>query len=264
MADAAWPGGPGEPRVPLQRPAGGSVEDSSVPEAWRVEADKTAGADLTDSVDRMTGDVDLITDLALAKFEGDLWDRFANEIAKYGYAVIWNWTVRGLIFAHCKTKGFGGLPELVRPITVEEAQELANETVAKAVHHFRRDVLMKRKWDPRKGATLRTYFIGQCIIQFPNIYRSWHRQELRNEFALVDDLELLDAEIDAPDRRVIAGIVGSEAMATIKDPRVRKVMFMTAEGWSQAEIAKQMGVTAKTVERMLANERDRLWKRGVS
>ncbi|MFD7078439.1 RNA polymerase sigma factor [Nocardioides sp. NPDC059952] len=263
MADAAWPGGPGEPGAPLQRPVGGSLEDSSAPEAWRVEADKLAGDVLTDAVDRLTGDLDVLTDLALVKFQGELWDRFADALARYGYAVIWNWTVRNLIFERCKTKGFGGLPQLERPITDEEAQELANETVAKALRHFRSDVLMKHKWDHRKGASLRTYFIGQCIIRFPNIYRTWHGAELRKEFALIDDLNLDDRGIDPPDSRVIAGILGSEAMATIKDPRVRMAMHMTAEGFPQTAIAEQLGISVKAVERMLANERARLRKRGV-
>lgn len=266
MADAAWPGGPGEPGAPLQRPVEGSVEDSSAPEAWRVEADQIAGAGLTDAVDRLTGDVEVLTDLALVGFKGELWERFADALARYGYAVIWNWTVRGLIFGHCKKKGFGGLPSLERPITEDEAEELAWATVAEALRHFRTDVLMKRKWDPRKGASLRTYFIGQCLMRFSNVYRAWYGselQQLRKELALIDDLALGDGDVGAPDKQVIAGILSSEAMATIADPRVRKTMHMLALGFKQAEVAKEMGISVKAVERMIANERGRLRKRGV-
>ena len=53
------------------------------------------------------------------------------------------------------------------------------ETVSKALHHFRVDVLMKKKWDYRKGETLRTYFVGQCLIRFANIYRAWYGNEAR-------------------------------------------------------------------------------------
>ncbi len=38
-------------------------------------------------------------------------------------------------------------------------------------------------------------------------------------------------------------------------------MFLTASGQSQAEIAIELEVTEKTVERMLANERARIRRR---
>ena len=102
-------------------------------------------SDLADSVDRMAGDVDLNMDLALEGYQGPLWDYFSNELAKYGYAVIASWIGRRMIFERCKSRGFGGLPAMDRPFTDDENAELTNETVAKALAHFRTDVLMKRK-----------------------------------------------------------------------------------------------------------------------
>lgn len=153
-----------------------------------------------------------------------------------------------------------------RPFTEDEVCELTNETVAKAIWHFRHDVLLKRRWDPGRGATLRTFFVGQCLIRFPNIYRRWRAGEMRNVFVLGEDLgEPPRAdEVEAPDKRVVAGIVASLAMETIRDPRVRRAMYMTAAGWPQAEIASVLGVSEKAVERMLANERGRLRRRGVA
>lgn len=252
------PGPPGRSGEPLQRP-----QRDEVPEAWLVEA---GHQDLADSVDRLQGDVDLVTSLALANYAGPLWDHFSNELAKYGYAVIKSWVATKLIFVRCKQKGFG-LPVLDRGFTQEEIEGLANYTVAKALSYFRTKVLMKRRWDPTKGASLRTFFIGQCIYQFPNIYREW-LDELEGDLrhAFTDDMAELDfhAEQTAPvDRRVIASMVASQAMSEVKVPRVRKAMYMTADGHPQADIARVLGVSPKTVERMLANERDRLKRRGV-
>lgn len=252
------PGHPGDSGEPLQLPVEGQV-----PEAWLVEA---GYADLADNVDRLAGDVDLVTDMALANYEGPLWEHFSNEIAKYGLAVIASWVARKLIFERCKSKGLGGLPALGRDFTADEVQGLSDETVVKALHHFRRDVLMKRRWDPRKGATLRTFFIGQCLIRFPNIYRSWVRAENRERYESTDDVVELDFHagcVDMVERKVIASVVASAAMASVKDPRVRKAMHMIAEGHPQADVARALGVTEKAVERMLANERGRLRKRGV-
>jgi hypothetical protein len=130
-----------------------------------------------------------------------------------------------MIFERCRSKGFGGLPTFDRPFTDDEVAELANETVAKALAHFRRDVLMKGKWDHRRGATLRTYFIGQCLIRFPNIYRRWWAGENRNRGLLIVDDELMNAHVgttSAPEFRVVAGLTAEEALLTVKNPRARE------------------------------------------
>ena len=83
-----------------------------------------------------------------------------------------SWIATKIIFERCKEKGFG-LSILDRQFTQEEIEGLANYTVAMALRYFRTKVLMKRRWDPTKGASIRTFFVGQCIFQFPNIYREW-------------------------------------------------------------------------------------------
>ena len=238
--------------------------EGSVPDEWLIEVGQV---ELADNVDRMAGDVNLVTDLALESYDGPLWEYFSNELAKYGIAVIASWIGRGLIYERCKNKGLGGLSPLDRPFTDDENEELTGETVAKALAHFKTDVLMKNKWDSGRGATLRTYFIGQCLIRFANIYRRWRAGENRNRYSLTDDAEVLDflgCSAKGPETQVVAGITSSTAMSTVKNPRVRLVMHMTAQGWSQADIAEHLGVTEKAIERMLANERGRLKKRGIA
>lgn len=251
------PGVPGSSGEPLQRPLSG------VPEEWLADA---VHQDLADNVDRLQGDVDLVTSLALAEYAGPLWEYFSNELAKYGYAVIKSWIAQKLIFEKCKKRGYG-LLVLDRTFTQDEIEGLADETVAKALFHFRKDVLMKRRWDPTKGASLRTFFVGQCLIRFPNIYRAWLDDvEDDRRYAFTDDIVELDFQAErttAVDTRVIASIVASQLMSEVKDPRVRKAMHMTADGFPQTEIARVLGVSVKSVERMLANERDRLRKKGV-
>ncbi len=45
--------------------------------------------------------------------------------------------------------------------------------MAVALNKFRDTVLRRHRWDSTRGATIKTYFIGQCLIHFSNIYRSW-------------------------------------------------------------------------------------------
>jgi len=235
------------------------TEYEEVPAAWLMETEHLPSAE---NVDRLAADYDLITGLALAGFVGRDWEYFSTELARYGIAVIGGWMARKMIFEKCRSRGHGGLPELERQFTTDEIAELTGETVAVALVHFRNDVLMTRKWDYRKGATLRTYFIGQCIIRFANIYRRWWSNESRSRRTSVhDDLSLLEyfgPQADGVDRRAIDRAIIAETFAVIKNPRVRAAMIMTAEGRTQAEIAGELGVTEKTVERMLANQRERL------
>jgi hypothetical protein len=252
-----WPTEPAYLGVSIQR---AQLGDEPVPAEWLERPDLVEQAE---RLDRLAADFDLVTTLSLAGFEGGDWDYFEQELAKYGIAVTGGWLRTGLIFSRYAARGFGGLPEMSRDFEPDEIEELTYETVSKALFHFRRDVLMKHAWDYRKGATLRTFFVGQCLSRFSNIYRRWWGNEARNNHLLADDEDLvrLGPRRDGVDQRAVDGILASDLLAGIKDPRVRAAMRLTAAGRSQAEIGGILGVTEKAVERMLYNERVRLKKR---
>lgn len=248
------PGVPGASVEPVKR-----ADDVRVPDSWLLE--EADHMELAEKVDRLAGDEDLVTVLALSGYAGSKWTYFCTELARYGLAVFGGWMYTGLIYQRCREKGYG-VPRLDRDFTDDEIEEIKGETIAKALHHFKVDVLMKGKWDSSKGATLRTYFIGQCIIRFANVYRAWHASETRHKkLTHVDDHDWLFAQF-GPAREDTAAVALdrltiTRALAEVKNPRVRAVIVMTANGRSQTEIAHILGVTAKTVERMLANERQR-------
>lgn len=184
------PGAPGPSADPV-KPATG--DDRPVPEAWLAQVEFRDDAE---RLDRLVADVDLVTSLALAGYEGRDWDVFSTELAKYGMAVISAWMSKGSIFEKCRSRGFGGLPGLERPFTADELVELTGETVAIALLHFREDILLKNRWDARRGATLRTFFIGQCILRFSNVYRRWWGNESRYR-----QVEPWDDDFDPRDER---------------------------------------------------------------
>ncbi len=180
------PGLPGASGVPVKR----AVEaEDAVPVEWLAEADHQT---LADNVDRLAADDELIQILAFGGFVGKEWEYFSTELARYGMAVIGGWMRRRMIFSKCKSRGFGGLPELGRYFEDDEIDELTGETISNALVHFRRDVLIPHKWDYRKGATLRTFFVGQCLIRFANVYRRWYGNEKRNQYDLAADNDTLD------------------------------------------------------------------------
>lgn len=254
----ATPAAPAHSGTPVQP---GVCPDEVVPLDW---LDDPVLSEQAARIDRLAADFDLVTTLSLQRFEGEDWDVFEEELAKYGLAVIGGWTRRGAIFRKYAERGFGGLPEPFRDLTDDEVEELALETVSKALYHFKRDVLMKQRWDYRRGATLRTFFVGQCLSRFANVYRRWHKNEQNNRYLSTDDDELL-ADLGTSSggtaNRAVDRVYAERALATVKDKRVEMAMRLTAADRSQADIAKILGVTEKAVERMLANERRRQQKR---
>lgn len=253
------PGVPGPSSNPIERTAG----NDAVPLSWLTGPEFHSEGE---RVDRLAADVDLVTGLALGGYAGRDWEYFSTELAKYGIAVLGAWMRKGLILEKCRSRGFGGLPSVGRRFDPDEIEELTGETVTKALWHFRNDVLMKNRWDARRGASLRTFFIGQCLIRFNNIYRRWHGNELRNQLVGLDEdglMRLPNASTGGQGTDQIA-LARHEVLTTlthIKDRRVRRAMFLTALGLAQTEIALDLGVTEKAVERMLSNERSRLRKR---
>lgn len=253
------PGLPGASVMPIQ------PDNDGVPAGWLDDADVQEQAE---RLDRLAADNEMVQNLGFAGFEGRDYDYFATELAKYGLAVMCGWMRRGLIWARCKERKVMGIPApLNRPFETDEIEELANETVALALLHFRDDVLMQKVWDYRKKATLRTFFIGQCLIRFGGVYRTWYDNERAfADLPTDDDTFLAEAGLqhNSTANRAVDAVTAQAAWATIKDDRVRFAMRKTADGWKQAAIAEQMGVTARAVERMLANERERLEKRRLA
>lgn len=114
-----------------------------------------------ESLECRQADLELCNDLALAGFRGPGWDRYAWELARYGYAVMMAWLRSGEMFSQCKAKGCNlGSPPL--EWTIDDRAGLANETVALAVNSFKQ-ALIEGKWTHDRGATLKTYFIGRVV-----------------------------------------------------------------------------------------------------
>jgi DNA-directed RNA polymerase specialized sigma24 family protein len=260
---AHTPTGPARPvagvRVQLDE---GSAD--GLGEGWAAE---TAELPEARNVDRLLADADLITTLALAGFVGTQYDYFAGELAKYGVAVIGSWVRRGIILARVRERGFGGLPA-PPPGAFDDDEvvaDLTHETVVRALNRFRQDVLLKQKWDATRGATIRTYFIGQCLMRFPNVYRSWLRTGRRPELVVdhFDVVDLSDGRYDGPEASTIVEQEIERGLALAASDHVRRVLLLSAGGWPHAEIAEELGVTAKSVEKTLYNHASRMRQMGT-
>lgn len=198
----------------------------------------------------LTADRDLLDRLMWGSYAGPDYERFADRLVRYGYAVIHAWCLKGLIFIRCADKGWT-LPRA--RITADDAAELAAETVTIALVKFRETVLIPRKWDPAKGASLNTFFVGQCLLRFLNVYRRWHRETQPLPLAEDPDtdpsFERADHDLSVdPEHRCLLRVEAHDALHAIEDELDRAIAVFKAEGRTNAEIAELCQVSLSVVK----------------
>ncbi|MGA5492571.1 MULTISPECIES: hypothetical protein [unclassified Streptomyces] len=184
-------------------------------------------------------------------FAGVQYDRFEEEVARYGISVLRGWLYSGYVFKLVASRGFDLKPheleleELVRDSDLRE--ELAMMTVARALPVFRQRALVEAGWRAERGASIATYFMGACAYEFPNEYRRHRVQQKRWNLGRAAE------GVTTEDRLSIRGVaeeaVGNlrvlEDLKGIEDARTRAAVALTIDGYSQEEI--QQLLDAKSI-----------------
>ncbi len=223
---------------------------------------------------RLAADKELLEALQRQGLQGRDWDRFVEVLARYGLDVMRAWVRSGEVFAKCLQRGWGSLraPSDGRPWGMDEAEELALETVAIAIGKYRDTVLATNRWTPEGGATLKTFFVGQCLIRFANVYRRWlveTRPGVGPDGPACAPIEVLDtsarprasAELGDPSPIVTTKLEVVRGMARL-EPRTRGVVWGVTSDYSYAEIAEMLGLDRKTVDNLLDRHRRRCRRTG--
>jgi RNA polymerase sigma factor (sigma-70 family) len=222
-----------------------------VPEEWIQEHDCTAEAE---RVARLAADEELAKRVQAEGFDGKTWYFLSVALVAYGTQVIRAWVRTGQIFSHCREKGFKVRNPPPDGICSLDVVELADETVAYGITRFKTEVLAMGVWDPKRGASLKTFFVGMCLKQFPTTYTDWGRRDARETRERQAQTEIFRSTTDPR--------VGwrSEAMAesleelledVVPDRLTREILRLRSENYSQAEIAELLGVTEGSIESRL-------------
>ena len=208
--------------------------------------------------ERLAYDVDTVLQLQLHAWSDEAWEPVAEALAEYGWAVMKGWLFNRAIFREVAK---AGAPVEECPhewLDEDTVGGLASETVAKALHEFKR-VLQQGRWDATRGASLATYFIGQCKFQFPNIYRKWltAEKEYRRNSTPWDP-----AVHDRPWSDPAAQPSRGEEILTRMSPKAARVFQLKVDGYTYQEIAEMVPEmkNAKAVENLVNRERAR-WMR---
>jgi DNA-directed RNA polymerase specialized sigma24 family protein len=234
------------------------VTTTSAAALGELEIDSEQARLAADSLERRQADVELHNELALADFRGPGWDRYAWELACYGYAVMMAWLETGEIFSQCAAKSCNlGSPPL--EWTSDDRAELANEAVALAVSNFRRQALIGGKWTPHGGASLKTYFIGACVFAFPNVYRKWLNgravlsQLTSSEYDVIDRL----SPPQDPGELAATRLYIQEAFDNIPDHRTKCAVLLQEMGYTYAEIGEILQISPRAVDGIIRRQHTR-------
>lgn len=220
---------------------------------------------------RLTADRQLLEALHDANFKGPDWDFVEGVLAQYGLAVINGWLRRGLIAAKCAEKRVRCpvIPLWVRDDS-QAVEDIASETVAVAIVRFRDEVLAKGIWDPARGASLTTFFINQCLFRFANAFRTWEKGAIdRAVEVTTDDASFLDGDtLTYVEDDVIRSLTAEQVLRGATNERAARALAMDSTGFTNAEIAVDLGVTVQAVKSILKRERAKISQdgneRGVS
>lgn len=212
----------------------------------------------SERIDRLTGDAELEASLREQGFEGNDWDFFVNVLAEYGVGVFAGWISHRVVVKKCAEKKIR-VPTLPEHVTsdYDAVSEIAADTVGDAINHFRDDVLVPEVWDPKKGASLKTFFIGQCMRRYGNAARRWQNnfQAPRNETA-TEDLAVLNAgRVSDVDDDAIRTLRAQEVFRSVRNPRAARALAMDALKYTNAEIAADLGIGVEAAKSLLKRAR---------
>ena len=185
----------------------------------------------------------------------------------YGFACIKKWILTKELLPKCREKlDFVPNDEDVRLdlLTPDEAEEIAQDIVVQSVLEFREDALVGGKWSPTGGASLKTFFVGRCLMEACKVLKQRARELKRaaryiQEVEEDDLLELpsrdmpLETQFELDDElRRVAGVLSAKEL---------EVARLRAEGLSAKEIADRLGTLPRSVYKALERVRAKTRKR---
>jgi hypothetical protein len=201
-----------------------------------------------------------------AGFQGPVFEGLIEDLYKYAWAVMLD-AIRTGSIVNIRT----GLPPRSIPADVRqllhdsssEREALALDSIASAVRKFIAS-LKSGRWDPAKGRSLRSFFIGACAYAFWQEYDLWIAQRRRQLAAiarlasvdgdpcgLADDLEVLH------DCREAVGLLLEKAVQ--KSPELGAILRCLLRGMTAAEAARELGYSERAVEGRLYQFRKTAW-----
>jgi DNA-directed RNA polymerase specialized sigma24 family protein len=223
--------------------------------------DESTAEEAAHRLDRIAQDHAHIEMLRHDRFEGPNYELFKTTLALYGYPVMRAWIRRRQIWSLTAARGRAvRCRDAVRDHLardLDDRQELAMETVAKALVFFREHALIAGKWTPSGGANITTFFAGACIAVFPNVCRAWLKEYEMDQDCDRLDLGQLDHLLDPPtgvgpeDRACQIDLFETALKAAGTDRLRRALASVVLTDAQYAEIAEDEGTSEEAIKQLI-------------
>lgn len=203
-------------------------------------ADLDAGFDAEASWAERLADARIVAKLRECGYDGPEWQVLADALMAYGYSVLSIWGASGMLACHAAEHG-GVSGRRVPPglrLDADQAHALAAEVVITAVDRFRTHSLPH--WTLEGGATLRSWFIGRCLMELADVHARWRAREVRPlpvEAITVDD----GRHGPRPDEQAEARVLLDQLLRV--DPDLCRAVRMQEAGYDLTTIARVLGTT---------------------
>jgi DNA-directed RNA polymerase specialized sigma24 family protein len=267
-----------QPRAILAIPPSEDVSHPGLLDALARVEDGVAARRLQ----KLQHDYNLLLHLQLSDFDvaSPEWRMFQNVLVEYGYSVFVGWGISGQLRRRAAAHGRGGvfglskLPEgLV--LSREDAHDLATELMLVAIVRFREKTLMhpdpSRRWTVTGGASLKTYFVGRCLMELPDVYS---KLRLQSDMWSIPPAAPVDNEHPSlrrvrPTTRSTVNSTGHDhtdhaafdavelAALEAADPVAVAMFRLQSEGYSYLEIAEILDTTEGVVRTTMTRFRRR-------
>lgn len=204
--------------------------------------------------DLADADLELLAALEHVDPEGPAWKAIAEELARYGFTVIRAWLRSGAIFRKCAENNHKLDSSKAVLLTEQDIEDIAVETVARALTTFHRRVIKPRRWRTGGTASLASWFVKTCTMEFPNQWRYWLRQNATNdrinESAREQAFLASRSHLSAPplSQRLE---VEDLALELAPDPTTREILILRADGYRYGEIAEILGLSETAVSQRI-------------
>jgi DNA-directed RNA polymerase specialized sigma24 family protein len=234
-------------------------------EGLGASSEAESSADAQAHLERVANDEHIVAALELDDWQGPAWGEFAEALVAYTYQCLLAWIRSGLIVVRCRERGIPLPPGFVMSLSEDEAEQLTEEVLADAVLGFQ-ELLRQGRWSPEGGASLRTFFVGQCITRFPNLYRVWLRDRRPTSWAPLSELDENSArvayarQVDPADAAIAA--VELQRASDELDERTLHAVVLQQMGYQLVEIAELLDENPKAIEMALYHHRRRIRDNG--
>jgi len=213
---------------------------------------------------RLAADQDLVSTLQWCDFDPTTpeWRKLAKALVEYGYSIFKGWLIKGEACQRARDRGVRGLSRLPETLRLgrDDAHALSADLMIVSVEAFRVRVLLRGVWNWRGGASLKTFFIGQCLFQLPDMYTRWRQQEIMGAPVALQDRtrrQILEGELD-PAKTVNDQPAADSILARIRDPIARQMFDLLARDLPYSATAEALNTTEGAVRTRLSRARKQL------